>query len=57
MGGGPPLQMCPVAGVSWRAMGGKWYTLGIHNPETALRLLVCPDPSQTPENCVQKFTA
>lgn len=54
---GPPLQMCSVAGVSRRAMGGKWYPLGIHNPETALRLLVCLTPSQPPENCVRKFTA
>lgn len=37
--------------------GGKWHPCGTRNPKTALRLLVCPAPSQTPENCVQKFTA
>lgn len=40
-----------------RAVGGKWSPPGMHNPQTALRLLGCPAPSQTPENCVQKLAA
>lgn len=40
-----------------RALGGKWYPPGTHNPKAALRVLVCTASSQTPENHVQKFTA
>lgn len=40
-----------------RALGGKWYPPGTHNPKAALRVLVCTASSQTPENHVQKSTA
>lgn len=50
-------DMCSVAGGLGRAVGGKWSPPGVHNPQAALRLLGCPAPPLTPENCVQKLAA